>query len=102
MDYDALADLARPALIIAAARRSLVTYGELARAIGFPKDTPPSHHMKRILDRLSDRCTADGEPSLAVLVVAKDTGQPGSGFDPAGGTWHAETQRCFRHWAAPA
>lgn len=40
MDYDAFADLARPALIIAAARRSLVTYGELARAIDFPEGTP--------------------------------------------------------------
>jgi hypothetical protein len=98
MDHEKLADLARPALIIAAARRSVLTYKELGRAIDYPPGTPLPHHMNRVLDIVSDRCEAAGEPSLAVLVVNQETGMPGEGFRSGARAWHAEAQACYRHW----
>ncbi|MBU2075212.1 MAG: hypothetical protein KKE65_05175 [Actinobacteria bacterium] len=99
MDYDALADQARPALILAAMRRTTVTYGELAKSISFDTSIPLSHHMKRVLDRVSDRCIKAGEPSLAVLVVNADTGVPGDGFTEGSLTWMAEARKCFKRWS---
>lgn len=99
MEYDALAELARPALIMAAMRRTTVTYGELAQSIDFDTSVPLSHHMKRVLDRVSDRCTGAGEPSLAVLVVNADSGEPGGGFVEGSLTWTAEARKCFKRWS---
>lgn len=99
MDYDALADLARPALIMAAMRRTTVTYGELAKSIDFDTSIPLAHHMKSILDRVSHRCIKAGEPSLAVLVVNANTGEPGDGFVEGSLTWMAEARKCFKRWA---
>lgn len=98
MDYDSLADLARPALVTAAMRRSTMTYGELAKAIGFDAKVPLSHHMNRVLDVVSERCIDAGEPSLAVLVVNAETGEPGDGFTAGDLTWMAEARRCFKKW----
>ncbi|MBM0229239.1 hypothetical protein [Micromonospora sp. ATA51] len=89
---------ARAALILAARRRSLVTYKELGLAIGMT-GVSLSHHMGRVLDELSDVCIEAGEPSLAALVVKSDTGAPGKGFDDGGVPWHSEVQEVFRYWA---
>lgn len=99
MDYDDLARLARAALIVAAQRRSLLTYGDLGQAIGWDPAMPLSHHMKRILDRVSQTCIAAKEPSLAALVVNGTTGKPGDGWVDGGKGWHWEAQRCFRTWS---
>lgn len=98
MDYDALAALARPALITAATRQSTMTYKELGRAIGLDPKIPAPHHLNRVLDLVSKVCITAGEPSLAVLVVAMDSGAPGSGFVPGSKPWFAEAQQCFRFW----
>lgn len=98
MDYDSFADRARAALIMAAIRQTTVTYGELARAIDWDTSIPVSHHMKGVLDRVSDRCFQVGEPSLAVLVVRADAGEPGSGFVQGPSTWASGTRECFNHW----
>ena len=98
MDYNALAALARPALITAAARQSTMTYKELGRAIGLDPKVPASHHLNRVLDLVSKACITTGEPSLAVLVVARDSGEPGQGFVPGTVPWFAEAQLCFRFW----
>ncbi len=99
MDYDRLAALARPALITAAMRRSTLTYGELAKAIDFDSQVPLSHHLNRVLDLVSDECIAAGEPSLAVLVVNAQTGEPGDGFTEGTLTWMAEARACFKRWS---
>jgi len=99
MDYDALAALARPALITAAARRSTMTYKELGRAIGLDANLPLPHHINRVLDRVATTCVDAGEPSLAVLVVNGQTGEPGPGFNAGSAPWFTETQACFRRWA---
>jgi hypothetical protein len=97
MDYPALAERARAALLVAAMRRTTVTYGELARAVDLP-DVPVSHHMKRILDLVSQECLGRREPSLAPLVVNERTGEPGKGYRDEGVDWHTEVRRCYNAW----
>lgn len=101
MDYQQLAESARAALIVTAARRSVITYGELGRAIGLPTDVPLSHHINRVLRVVSKRCVDAREPSLAVLAVSKDSGEPGPGFVRGARDWSAEAQQCFRYWVFP-
>lgn len=71
MDCDAFPDLARPRLLMAAMRRTTVTYGELAKSIDFNTSIPLSHHTTQVLDRFSDRRTKSGEPPLAVPVCTR-------------------------------
>lgn len=97
MDYPALAERARAALVLSAMRRTTVTYGELAQAVDLP-DVPVSHHMKRILDLVSQECIARNEPSLAPLVVNERTGEPGKGYRDAGVDWQTEVRRCYNAW----
>ncbi|MEU6021851.1 hypothetical protein [Micromonospora sp. NPDC047134] len=89
---------ARAALILAARRRSLVTYKELGLAIGM-SGVALSTHMGPVLDKLSDLCIDAGEPSLAALVVNSTTGAPGKGYDDGGTPWHKAVQEIFRYWA---
>ncbi len=89
--------MARAALILAARRRTLVTYKELGLAIGMSGVELP-HHMKHVLNDLSNDCLARGEHSLAALVVNQETGAPGAGFDEGDHPWHAEVAKCFKHW----
>lgn len=98
MDYQALAERARPALITASMRRSTMTYGELARAIDLDPNVPLPHHIRRVLALVSQDCIARKEPSLAVLVVNEKTGMPGTGFVAGKAPWHTETRRCFDRW----
>ncbi|GAB2646804.1 hypothetical protein GCM10009743_23080 [Kribbella swartbergensis] len=92
-----LTRLARPALIVAAQRRTLLTYKELGAAIGVT-GVGLSHHLRYVLDRLSEQCAAEGMPSLASLVVNSSTGAPGAGWTDGAVPWHAEVQQVFRRW----
>ncbi|MGR6320777.1 hypothetical protein Q2K19_21890 [Micromonospora soli] len=89
---------ARGGLIMAARRRSLVTYKALGLAIGI-SDVALSHHMRHVLDDLSDLCIEAGEPSLAALVVNSESGAPGKGFEEGDVPWHTTVQEIFRYWA---
>lgn len=99
MDYELMASQARSALVVAAMRRTLLTYGELGRAVGIDRKVPLPGHVSRVLDKVSQVCIDAGEPSLAVLVVAKSGGQPGSGFIKGKHEWFTEAQRCFEYWS---
>jgi hypothetical protein len=88
---------ARAALIMAAMRRSIVTYGELGRAIGM-QGVDLRNQMRHVLDEVSERCVAAGEPSLAALVVNATTGEPGAGWRDGAVPWHSELQQAFKHW----
>lgn len=89
---------ARAALIVAAMRRSILTYGELGKALGI-NGVALRNEMRHILDDLSDDCIARNEPSLAALVVNSRTGAPGQGWEDGSVPWHAEVQNVFRRWA---
>lgn len=97
---DDLTRLARPALIVAAQRRTLLTYKELGAAIGVT-GVGLSHHLRCVLDRLSVECAGEGMPSLAALVVNSQTGAPGAGWSGGDVPWHAEVQRVFNRWGDP-
>ena len=89
---------ARAALIIAAMRRSILTYGELGRAIGID-GVDLRNQMRHVLIVVSERCVSAGEPSLAALVVNQTTGSPGAGWKDGDVRWYAEIQQVFRHWS---
>ena len=89
---------ARAALIVAALRRSILTYGELGAAIGL-SGIDLRNQMRHVLDDLSTECSEAREPSLAALVVNGKTGAPGAGWQDGRVAWSAEVQRVFKHWA---
>ena len=89
---------ARAALIMAALRRSIVTYKELGYAVGL-KDIELRNEMRLVLERLASDCADQDEPPLTALVVNAQTGAPGAGWHGNGEPWHADVQRVFRHWA---
>jgi len=89
---------AKAALIIAAMRRSILTYGELGKALGID-GVALRNEMRHVLDDLSDDCTARDEPSLAALVVNQRSGAPGQGWRDGTVPWHAEVRAVFRRWA---
>ncbi|KXK60576.1 hypothetical protein AWW66_18245 [Micromonospora rosaria] len=91
---------ARAALIVAAMRRSILTYGELGAAIGI-SGVGLRNQLRHVLVDVSNECIAHKEPSLAALVVNASTGQPGAGWQDGKVPWHGEVQRVFRYWAGP-
>jgi hypothetical protein len=98
-DRERQVDMARAALIVAAMRRSLLTYAELGAAIGM-RGVNLRNQMRHVLDALSVDCHSLGEPSLAALVVNQRNGEPGSGWSSKK-PWHWHVQRVFEHWASP-
>ena len=89
--YEAAVRL-RSALIVAAQRRSTLTYQEASEAID--RLFAPQG-LGRPLDLLSHDCITRGEPSLAALVIGKRTGTVGSAYI---GEDAAERERCYKHW----
>jgi hypothetical protein len=95
---DVLVLQSRAALIMAAMRRSIVTYKELGHAIGL-RDIELRNEMPRVLEQLARDCARADEPPLTALVVNSQSGAPGSGWHGDGEPWHTDVQRVFRHWA---
>ena len=92
------ASQARAALIIAATRRTLLTYGELGMAIGVEGVTL-RNQLRHVLDDVSRACESAGEASLAALVVNAETGKPGAGWTDGVRDWHQEVRKVFEDWA---
>ncbi len=97
-DRTVIVGQARAALIMAAMRRSVVTYAELGACLGLD-GVALRNEMRFVLDELSLDCHARKEPVLAALVVNQRTGEPGRGWEDGEVPWHAEIQTIFRHWA---
>ena len=75
LNHEERASRAWPLLVDVARRNDTITYSELAQAIDV--------HVRAIrflLGPIQDYCIAGGLPPLTVLVVAKGTNLPGSGF----------------------
>jgi hypothetical protein len=92
--YEATARL-RSIGIIAARRRSTITYGEAELAID---GMYVAQGLGRALDLLSWDCEDRGEPSLACLFVRKDSGQVGYGFAATVDDADAGREECFARW----
>lgn len=92
-----IADVARAALIIAAMRKTTVTYKELGLTVGI-EGVALSHHLPRVLDEVGAPCRKAGEPSLDALVVTAATGAPGRGWTDGEVPWHTEVRRLYDYW----
>jgi hypothetical protein len=96
MDADGLRaalDEMREILEGCAKRCETITYSQLAPMIGMHHRAPEFHHL---LDLITD----PGKPSLATLVVRKDSGIPGAGYfaGTQGDVANEEEQRAY--WQA--
>jgi hypothetical protein len=96
-DRSVITQAARAALIVAAMRRSILTYTELGKAIGIEK-VELRNELRHVLDEVSMDCNARGEPSLAALVVNQRSGKPGTGWRDGARPWSAEVQDVFQRW----
>jgi hypothetical protein len=88
---------ARSALIIAAKRRTILTYAELGEALD-ESGVYLRNQLRHVLDDLSADCDERGEPSLAALVVKKNELKPGAGWSDGSVGWAVEVQKVFKHW----
>jgi hypothetical protein len=83
--------------------RYTVTYSDLCARAGVP-------HLTRIagpfLGEIAEWCSTNGYPPLNSLAVNGSTGQPGDGYDGAGGfkliDWPAEVETCIQFAGYPA
>lgn len=87
----------RSALAIAAMRHSLVTYAELGKAVGGGRSVSKGD-LRSALHAMADADDAEGEPSLAALVVDTTTGDPDPRFESAGKRWSLDVHDVFRRW----
>ena len=65
-------------LIGMAHNRQTMTYGALARTLGYT--SPGAQFMTRLLDPVMRYCQDNNLPPLTVLVVNRETGKPGTGL----------------------
>lgn len=76
-------------LICKAANRQTITYGALARMLGFGGAGTLAHFLGHIMHH----CLQNGLPPLTVLVVNQDTGLPGEGLIDA--DYNADREAVF-------
>ena len=84
-------------LIGAASNRQTITYQELAVKMEFTRRS--THILSQYLDPVARFCRREGLPALTVLVVSRQTGQPGEGLRPLikpGQTYEAERELVYR------
>lgn len=91
-----LAAAARAALVVAAARRSTLTHGELARALDLDGDGPPAQRVRTVLAAVAEECARREEPQLDALVVDGESGR--AGWDDEAARLR-EVVRCHRWWS---
>lgn len=75
-----LKDEMRAILIGMARQRATITYADLAATITTAHLHHRAPHFHRLLREMDADETRAGRPSLAALVVRKDSGIPGAGF----------------------
>lgn len=83
----------RDELIDVAKRAGKITYGDLKAAAAL---THPPNGMGRLLDVISEDCRLRGEPSLAPLVVNRETQEVGADYE---GDPVADRQSAYRYWS---
>jgi hypothetical protein len=76
-----------PILIGCADRRETITYGMLAKKLGFAG----AGTMGSMLEYLMTWCEENELPAITSIVVNEKNGEPGGGFNTRGLTW-----TCFR------
>lgn len=85
-------------LVGAAHHRQLLTYQILAGLIGIGPEGKGAGVLAQTLGLIMRYCEANGLPPLTVLVVNKETGQPGKGLRTVQ-ELHTDRERVFtRKW----
>jgi hypothetical protein len=82
-----------PMLTIAAARRQLLTYDMVARAIGVPRPG-----LGQLLEPVQSFCILNRLPPLSALLVSEVTGIPGEGFIAASDVPRAQAEVFAHDW----
>ena len=72
--------LAWQVLVGCATRRQIITYGDIAVAIGLRRGA--GRFLGPCLDSIYDYCGRVGAPDLTIIAVNAGTGRPGSGLPP--------------------
>lgn len=109
-DWAHVLDEMRAILIFHAKQRRTVCYSDLCRLITSARVHHRAPHFHKLLDHLSHEDDDAGVPSLAALVVRKDSGIPGQGyfaiFQAEGGSpddleayWRAQFEAVCDYWA---
>lgn len=109
-DWDAILDEMRAILIHLAKQRKTVCYSDLCRMITVARVHHRAPYFHRLLDDISRDEQSQGIPSLAALVVRKDSGIPGQGyfaiFVAEGGSpddleayWRSQFEAVCDYWA---
>jgi hypothetical protein len=109
-DWGAVLDEMRAILIYLAKQRRTVCYSELCQLVTSARLHHRAPHFHKLLDQLSREDEAQGVPSLAALVVRKDSGIPGQGyfaiFRAEGGSpdeleayWRQQFEQVCDYWA---
>lgn len=83
--YEELLDRATLILTAVGARCGTITYKELALLLGIPTtglNCGQRSELQRLLDLLIVICIKRKLPLLPLIVVRRDTGQPGLGIEP--------------------
>ena len=81
-------------LIAKAANRQTITYGNLARTLGYES---AGQFMSGLLNPVMRYCQVNGLPPLTVLVVNQETGKPGSGLSDALNDTDQDREHVFNH-----
>lgn len=84
-------------------KRYTITYSTLCERAGVP-------HLKRtvgsFLGEIAEWCADNQYPPLNSLAVNQETGQPGEGYDRAGGfliiNWPTDVEECVRFQRFPS
>lgn len=109
-DWDAVLEEMRAILVHLAKQRKTISYSGLCALITTARVHHRAPYFHKLLDDLSRDDEAHGVPSLAALVVRKDSGIPGQGyfaiFHAQGGSpdeleayWRGQFEAVCDYWA---
>lgn len=109
-DWGDVLDEMRAILIHLAKQRQTVSYSALCQMITTASIHHRAPYFHKLLDQMSREDEAEGLPSLAALVVRKDSGIPGQGyfaiFKAEGGSpdeleayWRTQFEAVCDYWA---
>ncbi len=97
--WDAAKTEAREQLVAVARRRSLVTYGDLARVIQTIKFNADDDSLHKMLGQISVVENEAGRGMLSVVVVRRDNHYPGSGFFELAQNLGRDTRDSVKFWS---
>jgi hypothetical protein len=91
------AEIMYPLLVKHAKMKTLTTYGEINKALGY-RDNASGHAIRAGMDLIVLYCKEANYPQLTSLIVNKGSGEPTEGYAyGAGEDIPNEHSKCFKH-----